>query len=163
MRKAISLFLICSLVAPHALAVDAKKVQYIGGTIEKLRQGKDSGKEGELDLKNEKELVMVMKGETFAIPYAKMETLEYQHASSFRAGAVTAIGATAIFIIPLVFLPFALKKKKKHFLTIAYKDAEDKNQAVIYELGKDVEKEARAVIAARSGKTIKIYKESDTQ
>jgi hypothetical protein len=45
-------------------------------------------------------------------------------------------------------------KKRKHFLTIGYKDENDKQQAVVLELGKDVVRTTLATLEARSGRKI---------
>lgn len=55
----------------------------------------------------------------------------------------------AVAVLPLA-------ARKKHFLTIAYKDPEERAQVIVLELSKEIEKEARAKIAARSGKPINV-------
>ncbi|MGH9849613.1 MAG: hypothetical protein ACREBD_07110 [Blastocatellia bacterium] len=161
MKRMIAALLICSLVAGNVLAVGRKKAVYIGGTIESLNQHKKES-EGELDWSNEKTLVFKVKGQTVEVAYDRITALEYQNTRKFRTAT---IGATvASMAIPIVFfpplgliaLPFALKKKKRHFLTVAYRDAADKPQALMLELGKRIEMEARAVISARSGKNVQV-------
>jgi len=172
MKRIIATLLICSLLAGNALAVGRKKAVYVGGTIESLNKDKKAA-EGELGLKDE-QLVFKVKDQTVAVPYDRITALEYQNSSKLRAAAMSgAIGATAgvvmlasmatlvLFPIALAAIPFAKKKRKRHFLTIAYKDADDKPQALVFELGKNIEREARAVIAARSGKEIKVIIEPD--
>lgn len=161
MKRIITVFLICALISGNALAVGRKKAVYIGGTIESLNKHKQAS-EGELNLVNEKTLAFKVKDQTVEVPYERITALEYQNSGKYRTTAIGATVAAAFFIFPpfaLVALPFALKKKKKHFLTVAYKDADDRPQAMVLELGKDIEKEARAVISARSGKEIKVITE----
>jgi hypothetical protein len=161
MKRMIVTLLICSLAAGNVLAVGRKKAVYVGGTIESLNKlGKES--EGELDWMNEKTLVFEVKGQRIEVAYDRITALEYQNTRKFRTAA---IGATvASFALPIMFfppvgliaLPFALKKKKRHFLTVAYRDAGDKPQALVLELGKGIEREARAVVSARSGKNVQV-------
>ncbi len=161
MKQLISVVLICALLSSPALAIGSKKTAYIGGTIESLNKRKEHSV-GELNLSNEKKLVLKLKGQTVEVPYERITELEYQNSSRRRTAAVTGVVVASLFIFPpfaLVALPVALKKKKKHFFTVAYKDANDQGQALVLELGKDVEKEARAVIAARSGKQVKVVVE----
>ncbi len=161
MKRMIATLLICLLAAGNALAVGRKKAVYIGGTIESLNKlGKES--EGELDWSDEKTLVFKVKGQRVEVAYDRITALEYQNTRKFRTTAISA--SVASMAIPILFfpplgliaLPFALKKKKRHFLTVAYWGADDKPQALVFELGKGVEREARAVLSARSGKNVQV-------
>lgn len=166
MKRIIALSLVCLLVTSDALAVGRKKAVYVGGTIERLNQQKEAA-QGELDLKSE-QLVFNVNGQAVGVPYERITELEYQHSSRFRPTAIGgAVGATGVllvasmatlflFPVALAAIPLAKKKRKRHFLTIAYMDADDKPQVMVLELGKNIEREARIVIAARSGKEIKL-------
>lgn len=172
MKRIIAILLICSLVAGDALAVGRKKAAYVGGTNERLNQNQKAP-EGELDLKSE-QLIFKVKDQIVFVPYDRISALEYQHSSRFRpaaiggtvgaaTGALLLVSMATLFLFPvaLAAIPFAKKKRKRHFLTIAYKDADDKPQAMVLELGKNIEREARAVISARSGKEVKVIIEPD--
>lgn len=51
--------------------------------------------------------------------------------------------------------PLALfSKKRNHFLTITYKDASDKEQAGVFELGKDIVRTTLKILEVRTGKEI---------
>jgi len=171
MRRAMATILICSLLAGDVLAVGRKKAVYVGGTIESLNKHKKAA-EGELDLKNEKALVFKVKDQTIEVTYDRVTALEYQKTATYRAAlvggtlgasavsvaaAAATVGASLIVLpIALIAIPFVKKKnRKRHFLTVAYKGADDKPQALILELGKNVEQEARAIISARSGIEVK--------
>jgi len=45
-------------------------------------------------------------------------------------------------------------KKRRHFLTIGYKDADDKQQAAVFELGKNTVRVTLASLEARTGRKI---------
>lgn len=177
MRRAIATILICSLIAGDVLAIGRRKTAYVGGTIESFNKHKKAT-EGELDLKNEKALIFNGKGQAIEASYARITALEYQKTSNYRGVMVGGtIGASAVSValatatlgaslvalpILLVTMPFVKKKnRKRHYLTVAYRDAEDKPQALILELGKEIEKEARAIISARSGMEVKVIIEGN--
>jgi hypothetical protein len=51
--------------------------------------------------------------------------------------------------------PLALfSKKRKHYLTISYTDAAGKEQAGVFELGKDIVRPTLLIVQTRSGKKI---------
>lgn len=59
--------------------------------------------------------------------------------------------------------PLALfSKKRNHFLTIGYTDAAGKDQAAVFELGKDIVRTALTIIQTRSGKEIE-YQDDDAR
>jgi hypothetical protein len=45
-----------------------------------------------------------------------------------------------------------MSKKKKHFVTIGYKDENDKDQVAVFELGKDIVRTTLPILETRSGK-----------
>ena len=59
-----------------------------------------------------------------------------------------------------LFLLFS--KKRKHFVTIGYKDNDGKDQVVVYELGKDIVRTTLPILEARSGKKIE-YQDEDAK
>lgn len=65
---------------------------------------------------------------------------------------------TAILISPAgLFLLFS--KKRKHYLTVGYKDGDGKEQVAVFELGKDIVRTTLAVVETRSGKKIEYQDE----
>ena len=47
-----------------------------------------------------------------------------------------------------------LSKKRKHFLTISWKDENDKDQAAVLEIGKDIIRVQLATLEARTGRKV---------
>lgn len=45
-------------------------------------------------------------------------------------------------------------KKRRHFLTVGFKDDSDKQQAAVFELGKDIVRVTLASLEARTGRKI---------
>jgi hypothetical protein len=58
--------------------------------------------------------------------------------------------ALAIAIDPLLLF----SKKRKHFLTIAWKDEQSQQHAAVFELGKSIIKNTIATLEARTGKKV---------
>ena len=53
-------------------------------------------------------------------------------------------------------------KKRNHFLTVTYKDAASKEQAAVFELGKDIVRTSVKVVEVRSGKEVQ-YQDDDAR
>jgi hypothetical protein len=155
MRRVIASVLLLSLLTPSlALAVDGDKAAYFGGTLTIYAGAKDPI-EGRLDLTSPEKLVLRPERRPYAgialeIPFKAIEDLEYGQKAGRRVGA--AIATTALLgPIGLVSL---FSKKRKHYLTIAYKDDQGVDQVAILELGKDIVRETLPIMKARSGKDI---------
>ena len=99
--------------------------------------------EGHFDTSNDDQITFIAKGEQHSIRYDQIIELEYGQKAGRRV-------AVAIMISP-----FALfSKKRKHYLTISYKDDAGKEQAAVFELGKDVVRTTLKILETRSGKPI---------
>lgn len=162
MRKTIALALIVVMCfnAVALAGLGSKKAAYVGGsTKDKDFPGAKDDVEGDLLTNNEKELQFVTKfkgnQKTIAIPYEQIIDLEYGQKAGRRVGAAV---ATAILISPVgLFLLFS--KKRKHYVTIGYKDGEGKEQVVVFELGKDIVRTTLPILETRSGKKIEYQDE----
>ncbi len=125
---------VLSLVTAQA-AVRGKEVMYVGGTIKDLPEAT----EGTLDTSDAKVLKFFsVKGE-FEIPYEGITSIEYGQKAGRRLGVALVITVWALF-----------SKKRKHFLTVGFKDADDKPQGVVIELPKGTPKSIITVLEARS-------------
>jgi hypothetical protein len=152
--------LVALIVSEHvALAVGSKDAAYFGGTITVFGNPKDPV-EGRLDTANEQALVFGafekdFAGKSFSIPYKDIIDLEYGQKAGRRVGA--AVGTTVLLgPIGLVAL---FSKKRKHFLTVGFKDEQGKDQVAVIELGKDIVRTTLAIVQTRSGKQIEYQDE----
>ena len=110
-------------------------------------------KYNEKELKFDYELNKMKK--SYSIPYSQIIDIEYGQKAGRRVGAAV---ATAILISPVgLFLLFS--KKRKHFVTIGYKDNDGKEQVAVFELGKDIIRTTLSILEARSGKKIEYQDE----
>jgi hypothetical protein len=128
--------------ATVVLAVDADKAMYVGGTISGLKE------KAEAKLATTSESVLTFdagsKG-SVSIPYASITSLEYGQKAGRRVGVAIMVSPLALF-----------SKKRNHFLTISYKDASDKEQAAVFELGKDVVRTTLKILEVRTGKEVEL-------
>ena len=155
MKRVIAAALLVSLLTPSfAFAIDGDNAAYFGGTVTTYAGAKDPI-EGRLDLTGPDELVLRPNKQPFVgillkISYKQIDDLEYGQKAGRRVGA--AIG-TAILLGPLGLLTL-FSKKRKHYVTISYKDAEGAAQVAVLELGKDIVRATLPILKARSGKEI---------
>jgi hypothetical protein len=140
MKKILAVSLMVSLLAPALFAsVGSHEAEFVGGTVTTIKGGTD----GRVSTDDEKIYVFTYKEGTLKIPYENVEGLEYGQKAGRRLGLALAISPWLL-----------LSKKRKHFLTISWKDENDKDQAVVLELGKDIVRVQLAALQARTGRKI---------
>ena len=144
-RKLIAAFVMLALCTEAAFAgLGSDKTKYIGGTVSALKEGA----EGKSSTKDEKVFIFDTGEAKLEIPYDKVDSLEYGQKAGRRVGVAFAINPIFIF-----------SKKRRHFLTLGYTDAEGKQQAAVFEMGKDVIRVSLASLEARTGKKIEYQDE----
>ena len=117
-------------------AVRGDEVMYVGGTVTEVPEAT----EGYFDTADPKEALFMSPKGSFKIPYKGITSLEYGQKAGRRVGVAFVITAWALF-----------SKKRKHFLTVGYKDDKNVAQGVVLELPKGRPKSIIAVLEARSG------------
>jgi hypothetical protein len=141
MKRLISLLLLC-LLALDSLAfagLGSDKTAYVGGTENQIKDGA----EGQSSAKDEKNFVFEYKGGNLTIPYSQVNDLEYGQKAGRRIGLAIAISPWLLF-----------SKKRKHFLTVGWKDEQEKQHAAVFELGKSIIRTTIATLEARTGKKV---------
>jgi hypothetical protein len=145
MRTCLCALLAVLLSANTALwAVGSKNTEYVGGTITSIKEQT----EGKSSTASETEFVFTYKNGSLRIPYDRVDSLEYGQKAGRRVGMAIAISPLALF-----------SKKRKHFLTVNYTTEDDKQQAAVFELGKDVVRVTLSVLEARTGRQIEYQDE----
>jgi hypothetical protein len=141
MKRAIALLLTCvfafDFVAFAGLGSD--KTAYVGGTENQIKDGA----EGTSSAQDDKHFVFEYKGGKLAIPYDQVNDLEYGQKAGRRLGLALTISPWLLF-----------SKKRKHFLTVGWKDEQDKQHAAVFELGKSIIRTTLATLEARTGKKV---------
>jgi hypothetical protein len=117
---------------------------YVGGTLTNVPEAT----EGELDLRDPKRMVFRSKKGEFEIAYGSVTSIEYGQKAGRRVGVALVISVWALF-----------SKKRKHFLTVGFKDAKEQPQGVVLELAKGKPKSVITILEVRSG--LKCEYESD--
>lgn len=147
-RLSVALLAAIVLFVQSGLAVDGKKVVYMGGTWAQF----DPGLEGKLDVSSEtKAFFLADKGGREEIVYARVTSLEYGQKAGRRV-------ALALVLSPWVLF----SKKRKHYLTIGFSGESDKPQGVVLELGKDITRGMLTTFEIRTGKKIE-YETEDAK
>lgn len=119
--------------------IGTREAMYVGGTIAEMKERT----EGKPSLQEAAFVFEHHKNQRLEIPYAKINSLEYGQKAGRRLGL-------AIVVNPL----FLFSKKRKHFLTIGFMDASNKQQAAVFELGKSAIKPTLSGLEAKTGKKI---------
>jgi hypothetical protein len=142
---ALLVFLSGDVLPPLLLAGDSGgRAQYVGGTI----AGLPSKSEGNISATDGDDFLFRSKQAFIRIPYSKINTLEYGQRVNRRY-------AEAILISPFLLLA----KKRKHFLTVGYTDAEGHQQAMVFELPKGVVRQMLVSLEAKTGRRVEYQDE----
>ena len=130
----------CLLFSVALAAVPKDMAMYVGGTIPNLKE-KTEGR-----LSTAKDDALTFQGayeSPVEIPYRRITSLEYGQKAGRRVGVAILVSPVALF-----------SKKRTHYLTIAYKDRAGKEQAGVFELGKDIVRTTLTVLEVRTGKDV---------
>src|SRR5688572_17606686 len=129
------IFTVASVPFGLVAAVRGKEAMYVGGTATV-----PEATEGELDTSDPKVLRFASSKGKFEIPYEGVTSIEYGQKAGRRLGVAVVITVWALF-----------SKKRKHFLTVGFKDAADNPHGVVLELSKGTPKSIITILEARSG------------
>lgn len=155
MRWIMGAVLVAVWVIPsQAFAVDKKKAAYLGGTLSGLSIPENA--EGKLDTSGSDTLRFTPeKAESsLEIPYAGVEEIEY----GFKRK-----NPKVTFDPRDSLLGSAILRRKHHYLTITYRDAQGVVQAVVFELGKSLVKDTLASLETKTGLRVVQQKEREKQ
>ena len=133
--------------------ISTDKVAYRGGSVTTLKQGD----ERKFALDGDSFRIFAG-GHTVAIPYEKIQTIEYGQKAGRRIGAAVAM---SVLVTPLGLLMLA-SKKRKHIVTLTWQDANGRNEGGVFEFGKNAIRGALAALEARSGRQVE-YESEDAR
>jgi len=141
MKRLVASVLVCLFVFEIAAfaGLGSDDTKYIGGTENQIKDGA----EGKSSTKDDKNFVFESKEGKLLVPYDQVNDLEYGQKAGRRLGLALTISPWLLF-----------SKKRKHFLTIGWKDAQDKQHAAVLELGKSIIRTTIATLEARTGKKV---------
>lgn len=129
---------LANATSPALLAgVPSKKAVYRGGTLPSPKPPA----QGEVSVTDTQEFVFRHRSGELRVPYDAVNSLEYGQKTGRRLGL-------SIALSPL----FLLSKKRRHYLTLGFLDAaSSQQQAMIFELGKDIVRITLAGLEAQTG------------
>jgi hypothetical protein len=120
------------------------RAEYVGGTLAGL-----AGRvEGLIITTDDRVLVFRNKKAAVEIPYERINLLEYGQRVSRRY-------ALGVVVSPLLLL----SKKRRHYLTIGYRDEADRQQALVFQVDKDDIRAVLAALEARTGRRVEYQDE----
>jgi hypothetical protein len=138
MKRFFAALLICLFAFQFsAFGAASDQTVYVGGS-EKI----DEGSEGSVSIGNEKEFVFEYKDGQLVIPYDQVTDLEYGQQAGRRIGLGIAMPITL------------LSKKRKHFLTIGWKDEKNEQHAAVFQLEKAAVKSTIETLESKTGKKV---------
>jgi len=128
--------------------VPAEKAVFRGGTLDRPKPA-DAGR---ASTSGADAFLFRYDGGELSIPYDQVNLLEYGQKADRRLGL-------AIMVSPL----FLLSKKRRHYLTIGYRDERGEQQAAVFELGKKIVRATLAGLEARTGLAVDYENEAARQ
>jgi hypothetical protein len=126
--------------------------EYVGGSVTTIPQQAV----GELITADENILSFTWQkgkqsgGGEWRIPYNRVTYLGYRQHAGRRVGTATALAPASVMIAP-VFVPVMWSKKRRHYITLAFKDDQDKAQTAIFLLGKKAIRTLPKILEVRTG------------
>jgi hypothetical protein len=153
-KLAASMVSFCLFATSIAFAgIDSDKAAYRGGTLPIK-----AGDEAKVDLMNPEVFRFLSKKAPAEIAYSKIQSIEYGQKAGRRIGAAVGL---AIVAGPIGLLALA-SKKRKHMVSVTWESQPGKNEAAVFEFGKDSIRGALKTLEARSGKQIE-YESEDAR
>jgi len=149
LKKCISSLAVCFFVLgiPAWAGLGSHKAMYVGGTVSELKENT----EGTVSTTDDHAFAFDHKGGKLAIPYQRVNSLEYGQKAGRRVGL-------GIAVSPL----FLFSKKRRHYMTIGYLDDNQKQQAAVFELGKDVISPVLSSLESKTGKKVE-YQDDESR
>lgn len=120
------------------------RAHYVGGTVSGLRHNTS----GIIVTTDERLFVFASSKARVQIPYDRINLLEYGQQASRRY-------ALGVAVSPLLLM----SKKRRHFLTVGYRDEAGQQQAMVFEVDKNHIRGVLAALEARTGRRVEYQDE----
>lgn len=120
------------------------RAHYIGGTLAAL----SGNTEGLIITTDDRLFLFRSKKGSIQVPYDRINLLEYGQRVSRRY-------ALGVVVSPLLML----SKKRKHYLTVGFRDEADRQQAMVFQVDKDDVRAVLAALEARTGRRVEYQDE----
>ena len=135
--------------------IPSESVQYVGGTVTAIPQQAL----GDLITADENVLSFAWQkdgrgnGGEWHVPYHRVTYLGYGQHAGRRVGTSAALVPASGVLVP-VFIPVMWSKKRRHYLTLEFKDEQDKPQTVIFMVGKKSIRVLPKILEVRTGQKL---------
>lgn len=132
--------------------IPEEAAQYVGGTVTTIPQEAT----GELITDDENILSFTWGkagqsgGGEWRIPYKHVNYLGYGQHAGRRVGTAMAL-SPAVIVTSGVAIPVMWSKKRRHYITLGFKDDQDKTQSVIFLVGKKSIRTLPTILQVRTG------------
>ena len=123
---------------------NGSRVLYVGGTVAGVPMKTDA----RLELSQDDAFSLKVHQNIVKVPYKDVNQIEYGMRVNRRY-------MEAVFISPV----FLVAKRRTHFLTIGYVDSNGKQQAMVFQVGKDEIRLLLVSLEARTGRSIEYQDE----
>ncbi|MGC8794364.1 MAG: hypothetical protein ACP5U2_13330 [Bryobacteraceae bacterium] len=125
-------------------ADEGARVEYAGGTVAGLK-----ARAGGRIFTTDDRVMLVQTGrDRLEVPYERINLLEYGQQVSRRY-------ALGVIVSPLLLM----SKKRRHFLTIGFRDEADRQQALVFRVDKSDVRALLAALEARTGRRVEFQDE----
>jgi len=147
MRVICTLLFLVMTGAGSSRAESGGRVSYVGGTLDAL----NVGGRGSLLTVNEQVLTVKLGDWEIEVPYDRINLVEYGQNASRRI-------VMAVVINPLCLLA----KSRRHFLTIGFRDADNRQQAMGFRIDKNKVRSVLVSLEARTGLRV-LYQDDEAR
>jgi hypothetical protein len=148
--------MVCALVAaigsaPMPAGGPGERVEYVGGTVAELPRSSV----GVINITGDQYFRFETRRAIVEVPYESINVLEYGQDVSRRY----VLGASLSLLAgPMVLM----SKKRAHFLTVGYADDRDRQQALVFRVGKGDIRVLLASLEARTGRKVE-YQDNEAR
>ena len=134
MKKLTAVFLLWLITVP-LFAVEEGEVAYIGGTVAAFKEGTV----GKFDTTRTDTLIFQHESTQLSIPYAKIESFEYQKEVAHHMG-----------VIPTLAIVMVKYRQRRHYVRISYQDEQGVSQIAVFEVPKQMPKTIMSILQTRA-------------
>jgi hypothetical protein len=137
-----------AFATPLTAAVEGKRAMYVGGTAAVIPEKQ----QGTLETSGASGFVFTWDKGKWNLPFANIKKMVYREKAGRHVGAAVAITA-AIGVAGLLVL---MAKKKKHYLSLEWKDESGQAQVAEFELSKDAFENVIADLEEKTGLQLQV-------
>ncbi len=135
--RSLAAVFLANATSPATLAgIPSNKAVYRGGTLSRPKPSTT----GTVTTTAEEDFIFRYPEGELRVAFSSINSIEYGQKAGRRLG------------LAIAFSPaFLLSRKRRHFLTLGYLEQDERQQAAVFELGKDIVRITLAGLEARTG------------